>query len=422
LIGRLKSDDDSVFFFMQIINSIDDVFGFAKFAGNAPPSTIDSGAALPPRFIFAMILAHFFEFPDDVLFVSLLFRSLRILFVDQSCQRHFFNGVIPFLTSEMDGTIPLRIVTIVHRILEVSSACLKERETQMMKKCIRAAADGLDFVMFCHTFTEIGVAYGNDILPMFRAVEDVGIICRLIVFGLHMRENAVVLSELADGCCGRGFVSDLTETSVIYPFGLPGLGEIVKPHRPGSNWRLIVYLSLQFTDFQAFRSRASAFIGEVLEGRMEVQIMLILIDMLAARVSQFEEFVGECIALTTEIVRVVLERDATVLRPLLRLLRGLNAVRQRVQYQGNAGVDLLQTVNGSVRRFGRMQSNKVLRRMIASVRGECELLASGGVEPPAEEEEREESESAQARALFAVEASDEEPDFVQVVDDYSEED
>jgi hypothetical protein len=228
----------------------------------------------------------------------------------------------------------------------------------------------------------------------------------------------MVLSEIADKSFDSHFVCDLGEDSLIIPFGLRGFEAVVQPYRPGSNWRLIIYVMLQFPEFRDFSARFMKIIEQIHEHRIEVQIALVLMELLIERMSGFEADFNACVNLVTGVVELVLDRDTTVLRPLLRLLKTMNQVKATISYEGDELRLMFDEMNRTFRRFGNMQSKKQLQRLFASIKGELAELVFGSQkmeeEPVAEEPTQQETE------LFRI-ADSSDGDFRPESEQHSEE-
>jgi hypothetical protein len=323
-----------------------------------------------------MLVSSAFIFPDDLMLLSFIFHSLRVEFIDGTHSRHFFDAPMGFLKAEMPDEVVDRIIALLQPLLELSSSAYRENNMPMMKTCVRGVSDALDFLTFCSTFLNLNVSFGDDFLPLFDTIQDVGVACRFLVFGFHLGISKTALSEIADRSFDSHFVSDLGEDSLIIPFGLREFEDVVQPYRPGSNWRLIIYIVLQFPEFPDFSARFMKIVEQIREQRIEVQIALVLIELLIERMSEFAADFNGCVNLVTEVVKLVLDRDTTVLRPLLRLLKTMNHVKAIISYEGDELRLMFDEMNRAFRRFGNMQS-KQLQRLFASIKGELAELVFG---------------------------------------------
>jgi hypothetical protein len=373
LVARCQPESAMISFWMEIVGHIDAFFEVAQLS--SCPSILESHLVFPPEFVFMMLTETTFDFPDDLLLVSLMLRSLRMEFIDEAHSRHYFDGPVHYLKAEMPQQIPLRIVTIIQRLLEIANG----KSVPTTKMCIRASSDGLDFIAFCSTFMSLTIDFENDILPLFDSAGDVGVVCRLLIFGLHLGVDPCALSEVAVQRFDAGFHSDLGLRPVLFPLGLPDITEIVRPGRPGSNWRLSVYLLLRFSEFEQFARRFMKIIGQITDEKIEVQVIFVLMDILTMRLSEFGEFFPECVQFVSELVKLVLDKDPAVLRALLKLLKALNKMKAPAEYEDEEVVELYHCIDRSFRRFGNMDSKKNLQRLVADVKGECAMLAFGDV-------------------------------------------
>jgi hypothetical protein len=216
-----------------------------------------------------------------------------------------------------------------------------------------------------------------------------------------MGVDPVRISSFADEMFTAGFVSDLGNHPIVYPFGLPNLAEIVQPARPGANWRLILYIALAFPEYPTFAERFVKVVVQIQEERMEAQAALVLMKILTERAPEFAGDFGPCIGLITRIVRLVLARDPLVLRPLLKLMKAMNRVKASGACEGGDLAELYREMNRSFRTFGNMQSKKELQRLVASVKGECAALVFGDAEPN-EGGAEEESAAGDPANLFSI--------------------
>ena len=386
LISRLQGSFEDILFLIQLVATIDDFLTNIQIAGRASLPDLDSLSVFHPQFIFGLLKEECFHFPDDVILLSLMFRSLRLIFLDVSHSRHFFNEPLDFLDTKMDDLIPLRIVTLIDSILKLASHCKKRNEMKMMKKCIRAACDAIDFVMFCATFKHTDISFEKDVAPCIKYADDVGVACRLLVLGIHLNTAMNLVSDIAIASLRQYYVCNLCDYPVLYPYGLRDMESIVKPYQPGANWRLVVYLSLMFCAFEQFTETFTFLIQQIQEERIEVQIALVLIDIVTTRLPEFTGSFDACVRFAIDLVQLVMDSDITVLVPLSKLINTLNKLKREVPHSPGDLNDLADLMNSAFRRFGNLRSRPRLQMVFATLKGECDLLCEDQPQSPEEEQ------------------------------------
>ncbi|OHT12866.1 hypothetical protein TRFO_17123 [Tritrichomonas foetus] len=378
IIYRLKSDDIAIIrYYMEIINKIDEFFLSPNVIKMRTVSNLFEFTYFPIDFVFNILMESFFEFPDDLNLLYLLFNSLYVFFIDSVTHRFALHDKISFVNSSLPENFIPRIVTIISRIIHLSVLWRKESNMLLVKRCIRAASYGLDFIAFCISCgINTDFNYSDDAINMLSFNEDAGIACRLILLGYFMNINKSDLANLAKQCFDeQKLTCDLCETRNIYPFGFPDLNEVVRPMNEGANWRLLVYLSLQFSDFDSFEEQFNRIVDQINDQRIEIQMCFLLIDLLISRLEEFHfDYFEQIIEISFKLFKVFTLCDLTILRAINKLLHNINAIQKKNNIQFDYSPDLPQFFQNKFQQFGNIQNKTQLKNTIALIQGECELL------------------------------------------------
>ena len=386
LISHSETNFEQVLFLIQVVSAIDDFLTSVQLASKVSLPDLDSVSVLHPHFIFSALTEQTFDFPDDLVLISLMLRSLRLVFLDVSHTRHFFSEPIDFLDSHMNQSLIQRILSIVKSILKLSRQCRQRNEMKLLKRCVRAACDALDFITFCSTLKQVEISFENNVCRSFKYSDDVGVACRLLTLGIHLKNDMSVISDIAISCLRTYLVCNLCDYPILYPYGLRDMESIVKPYQPGANWRLIIYFAFMYSTVDQFVDTFGFLIEEIKEDRIEVQMALILVDIIAVRLHELSSAFDACVSFATELVELVVDSDVTVLIPLSKLIHTINVVKSDVPHSPENVNELAQLMNRAFRRFGNLQSRPRLQMVFASLKGECDLLREDTETPVPEPE------------------------------------
>lgn len=451
IMYRLKSSEIStILFFMDIVNTIDDFFSTdnvkrMRFVPESFEQTI-----FPAQFAFSILSECFFDFPTDLNFVYLLIKSLYSIFVSTINSRFPICDKIDFLKKKMPETFPIRIMTLVESIVNLSVVWRKENKINYVKRCIRAAVFGLDFVSFCISCgIDTKLDFKNNIIDLLEIDEDAGIACRVILIGSFLGIEKHDLAQLAaQTFIGWRIKCDLSDTSFLYPFGFDHLSESVKPFNDGESWRLLVFLSLQFSDFDSFYKQFNVLLDKINDESIEIQMCFSLIDILIYRLNEFVENFPEICEICYRLIKLLVHCDLVVLRLVSKLIHELNGLKKKfIQllllkdeeeefFENKEDVQkrlksqkIIHQINDFLKsqfnQFKGIQSKPFLKASIAQIQGECELLAEDEIknQSESENENSEEVVSAQLETNanpFRIESSSDK-EFTETNDDDIEE-
>ena len=310
--------------FISLLEIIDDVYETEL--ENNRRCLLETGVFWP-SYIFKVLLNEQFSFPEDIFFVTSMLHSLYEVFVHPSpTQRYFFDDRFEYIESKVPDTIPLRVITICSALLE-----MLETDKEYVNSIISSVAHGLDFVTLCVISSDFKITYDEDILPLLELTSDVGIACRIILLGYHMKYRKENLVDIMKHNPATKFVSDLSSNIEVYPPSLPNIEKIVKPSQQGANWRLILYLSLLSPSFDEFYSSFKLIIDQINSQEIAAQYSYVLCDALIARMNDWEEIFEPFTEMSTLTMKLIFNDDVYSLNSASSLLSAV------LQLQGEEG-------------------------------------------------------------------------------------
>lgn len=388
IIYRHKDTEiNTVMYYVDIINTIDEFFSSPQMLEirYQPKSTFDN-TFFPASFVFSILENCFFEFPNDLNFVYLLLKSLYSLFADSMPSRFSLVDKISFLKNRIQFGFPTRILTIVESMTNMSVLWRKENKIKQVKRCVRAASYGLDFVTFCIACgIDVDIDFKVSIIGILEINEDTGIACRLIQIGAFLGVNITDLAQLASkALISHHLTSDLCQTHYIYPFGFAQLNEIVKPFNNGESWRLIIFISLQFTEFEQFFNQFNIVLDEIRTGRIEIQMTLVLAEILISKIHVFSQNFNEMSSICSKLVVLMTHSDLSILRLIFKMLNEFNNAKLHLIQISDNSYDfdttelnnLTKHFKRQVEQFPNVEKRPAMKNIIAKIFGVCEMLTN----------------------------------------------
>ena len=128
------------------------------------------------------------------------------------------------------------------------------------------------------------------------------------------------------------FVSDLVTYPVIYPPNLADIDEIVKPFAQGSNWRLIIYLSLLHTNFDDFYNAFRIILDQIESGDIASQYSYVLIDALKTKIFCWKERFDPIVELASLTIPQVLNMDIYSMKTVSSLLEKIIEIQPENEF------------------------------------------------------------------------------------------
>lgn len=387
----------TILFYMDIVNTIDSFFKAGPVTKMRFVPESFENTQFPSEFCISILSNCFFDFPSDLNFVYLLLKSIWNIFVDTINHRFTVCDKISFLMNKMPQSFPARIMTLVESMINLSVIWRKENKINYVKQCIRAASYGLDFVSFCISCgIDTNLDFTKSVMDLLEIDEDAGVACRIILIGAFLGINKADLSQLAaQSFIGWRMTCDLSEISFIYPFGFDHLSESVKPFNEGESWRLLVYLSLQFADFDSYSNQFNALLDRINNGSIEIQMCFTLVDILIYRMNDFIVNFPDICDICYKIVLLLTHSDLSVLRLISKMLHDLNNLKKKfIVFLNSLEKDekaqksskcqncinkIDKYLASQFQDFKGIQNKLQIKSVMAQIQGECALLAENNV-------------------------------------------
>ena len=371
--------------FLEIIKKIDVLFLSPSMNKFRIVSDLYYLTFFPIPFCFEILMDKFFIFPNDLDLLFFLFHSIYTFFVDTVTHRFSIYNKLEFLKSFIPQNIAIRILVLVQRFIDISNEYRQSNQNLIMKKCLRAASFGIDFLSFC-LYSEINIElnFYENVAQIINDSFDVGITCRLILLGSSLGINKSVLANLASKCCNDNSLRcDLCENKILFPLGFPELNSIVRPMVSGGNWRLIVYLSLQYNNFDSFKDQFLSIIGLINDGLMEIEMCFILILIMNSKINEFKDNFPQFLELCIKLFDLFIICDINALKADLSLLTRLNVAKTEIMkndedldHNFSYFMDIKELFTERFKHFNGVQGKQAFIKVIAQIQGECELLSS----------------------------------------------
>lgn len=285
--------------FMQIVQVLEILDSFLEM--DSHNNVLTDFPTVQPIFALNALSQRDLTLPDTIETISILLKSLNDNFVVKT--NSSFDGR-SYIRNEMNDSISDDILFILYNLLysvhytqQQSTTAPSERSKfiSYSRKCIKAAANAIDFLCICeisapernlvtffseHSETEYALF---DMLPL---TEDIGILCRLLLCGIHGGISNNKIAEFAVKY-RKEMRTDFVNSNPIFPITLPDVEDIVKPSQAGFNWRLGAYLTLISTNPEQYSNYFKKLADEISSHVQDVHLTYVLAHAYLSNFSQF---------------------------------------------------------------------------------------------------------------------------------------
>jgi len=286
-----------------------------------------------PMFSLSLLMHFDFSFPRDIALLVIVVNNLYSLFIKSNCNyRFWFTSKSMFLDNRVNSDLIIRALSVCHNMLSESTKIDILKNKSVFIENINLCCRIFDLIITFSGYSKNVLLFDELVSPLFEYVNDVGLACRIIIFGYHIGIEQAKLFEIACFFSMKKMISDLCSDPHIFPLGIPCIREIIKPNEPGFNWRLILFLSLQTNEFEKFYPQINTLIEQIEAREIAEEMVFVLCQIFEGKVSLFYNDFDECVEVSIRIIQRMLIPSIETLTKVSSLTAKIIEIQKRTGF------------------------------------------------------------------------------------------